>query len=103
MKEITQDEFAGEIERSNALVMFSGPGCGNCKMQEPLIKQLVTEFDTVKFLKLNSSESMDLVEKYDVRTLPTLLLIKNGDVVETMAGLKPKVFLHGRLTDLVTA
>jgi len=100
MKQITQSQFETEVATGHSFVMFSGVGCGNCKMQETLLASLITEFSGVNFLKINSAESQDLVSQFGVVTLPTMILFKDGNVLETLVGLKPKPVLAKKFNEL---
>jgi len=100
MKQITQSQFNDEVSKGQSFVMFSGAGCGNCKMQESLLAPIFQDYPNVNFLKLDSQASLDLVKKYDVATLPTMLLVKDGEVLEKLVGLKPKPVLVKKFTEL---
>ena len=72
---------------------FYGDGCGNCKMLEGILKQLETEHPRVKFEKINIKDSPELVEKYQITTIPVLVFLKNGQEVAKLVGLKPKTII----------
>ncbi|MCL2756116.1 MAG: thioredoxin family protein [Firmicutes bacterium] len=99
MKQITQSQFEAEVANGHSFVMFSGVGCGNCKMQETLLASLMTEFSSVNFIKVNTAESGDLVSQFGVVTLPTMILFKDGEALETLVGLKPKPVLAKRFAE----
>jgi len=100
MREITQEEFADEISGKNALVIFGGAGCVNCRMQYAIIDQIAAELTDRKIavLKLDVAKATDLVSQYNVQSMPTMLVVSNGSVVETLVGLKPKPVLLNKLS-----
>jgi len=101
MKQIIQTQFNEEIAKGQSFVMFGGVGCGNCKMQETLLPQVMSEFPNVNFLKIDAQSSPELVAKYGVSTLPTMLVMRDGEVLETLVGLKPKPVLVKKLGELL--
>jgi len=100
MKQITQTQFSEEVASGQSFVMFGGVGCGNCKMQETLLPQVISEFPNVNFLKIDAQGSPDLVAQYGVSTLPTMLVVRDGEVLESLVGLKPKPVLVKKLAEL---
>lgn len=93
---LTLDNFEDEVENSSlpVLVDFWAAWCGPCKMIAPIIDQLADEFDgKVKIAKLNVDENRDLSIRYKVMSIPTLLLFKDGEVINQMVGARPKAEL----------
>jgi len=93
MKEIKTNEFEPEIQTGNVVVEFFGPGCGNCKMQEKIMEQIMPDFPDTKFLKLDVTTAKEIANQYKITTMPTLLVFNNGELKATLAGLKPKVVI----------
>ena len=90
---LSLDNFEDEVENSTlpVLVDFWAAWCGPCKMIAPIIDQLADEFDgKVKIAKLNVDENRDLAMRFQVMSIPTLLLFKDGEVVNQMVGARPK-------------
>jgi thioredoxin 1 len=90
---ITQENFAKEVLQSPQPVMvdFWAEWCGPCKMIAPLLDELATEYDgKVKIGKINTDEQQELAAQYGINSIPTLLLFKNGQVVNQMRGARPK-------------
>jgi thioredoxin 1 len=93
---LTLDNFEDEVENSSlpVLVDFWAAWCGPCKMIAPIIDQLADEFDgKVKIAKVNVDENRELSMRYKVMSIPTLLLFKDGEVVNQVIGARPKAEL----------
>ncbi len=85
----TDENFEKEVLKSDLLVVidFYADWCGPCKMMAPAIEDIATEYDgIVKVGKLNVDESPNTSSKYRVMSIPTLLFIKNGEIVDTIVG-----------------
>lgn len=99
----TDDNFNKEALEAEELVVvdFYADWCGPCKMMAPIVEEAAEEYgQTVKIGKLNVDESPDTASKYRVMSIPTLLFIKNQQVVDTIVGavsksqLVEKIDLH---------
>ena len=89
----TDDNFEGEVLKSDKLVLidFWAPWCGPCKAVGPIVEELALQLkDSVKVMKVNVDESQKTAIKYGVRSIPTLILFKEGNVLDTLVGLIPK-------------
>jgi thioredoxin 1 len=85
----TDENFDSEVLQSDipVLIDFYADWCGPCKMMAPVIEELAGEYQgTVKIGKLNVDEAPGISSKYRVMSIPTLLFIKNGEVVDTVVG-----------------
>ena len=82
------------------IIDFYGDGCGNCKMLEGILKQLEGEYTDVKFEKVNIKDAEDLAEQYGVTTLPSLVFLRDGEMVEKMTGLKPKTIISKKIIEI---
>ncbi|MEO9275667.1 thioredoxin TrxA [Marinomonas sp. 5E14-1] len=87
--QITDAQFAEEVLNSDlpVVVDFWAPWCGPCKMIAPVLEDVAAEYaGKVKVVKLNVDENQETAPKYNVRGIPTLLVVKGGEVVATKVG-----------------
>lgn len=94
--QVNDDVWAQEIDGHSglALVDFWATWCGPCQMIAPVIEQLAEEYDgRVKVAKLDTDANQRTTVRYNVRSIPSVLLFKNGQLVETVVGAVPKPYL----------
>ena len=86
--EITSAEFEQQVEQyqGRVLIDFYAPWCAPCKVIAPLITQIADENSALKVLKINVDDAQELMIKYGIRGLPTLLLAEQGKVVASKVG-----------------
>ena len=90
---ITKQNFENEVLNSDkpVLVDFWATWCGPCRMLAPVIEEIAAEYEgKVKVGKVNVDDEPDLAMKFKVVSIPTVVLIKNGEVVNSMVGYRPK-------------
>ena len=90
MREINNNNFNDETKEGIVLVDFWANWCGPCKMLTPVLEQLSSEMKDVKFFKVNVDENGELAQQFRIASIPTVMIFKNGEVVDKMMGFKPK-------------
>ncbi|KRF21721.1 thioredoxin [Paenibacillus sp. Soil787] len=88
---ITDATFQNEPAAGTVLVDFWAPWCGPCKMIAPMLDELSAEIgDKAKIVKINVDDNPESAAKYNVMSIPTLLIFKDGQVVKQLVGVQPK-------------
>ena len=100
--DVKEDDFNTKVieESDNKLVIvdFWAPWCGPCKAITPVLNELAEELgDAVKICKVNIDSNSELASKYEIRAIPTILIFKDGQVVDTVVGLIEKNDLKAKL------
>ena len=93
IKNCNENDFENEVLKSNlpVIVDFWAEWCGPCKMLTPILEELSNEMkNEINVVKVNLDENQDLAMKYSIRSIPTLLLFKEGNLIDTKVGLFPK-------------
>ncbi len=92
VKEITEANFEAEVLNSGktCLIDFYAVWCGPCKIMSPVVDEIAEENTDIVVGKIDVDENEELAEKYGVMSIPTILVIKNGEVAETFIGVTPK-------------
>jgi thioredoxin 1 len=98
--EITTDNFQGEVIDSKkvALVDFWAEWCGPCRMIGPVVEELSKEYDGKALIsKCNVDDHGDVASQFGIRSIPTILFFKNGELVDRVVGAVPKTVLKEKL------
>jgi len=97
---VNESNFDSEVLHSEIPVLadFFAPWCGPCKTLAPVIEQLAEEYaGKVKVVKINTDESEQLAQKYKISSIPTLLILNKGSVVNSFIGLVSKIDIKKKL------
>ena len=100
---ITDDTFEDEVEKSSLPVLLDcwAPWCGPCKMLAPTMDLLAEEqAGTIKVAKLDVDENPKTAQKFGIMSIPTILILKNGEVVDRMVGVQPKATIEQHLAKI---
>ena len=89
---ITRNNFQNEIINSDKPVLldFWAPWCGPCRMVGPILEEIAGERSDIKIGKINVDEQLELASQFRVMSIPTLIVIKDGKIVNQSMGAKPK-------------
>ncbi len=89
---ITKENFEQEVIKSDKPVLldFWAAWCGPCRMVSPVVEEISAEVSTIKVGKINVDEQPELAQAFRVMSIPTLAVVKDGKVVNTTVGARPK-------------
>lgn len=89
---LSEDDFERVVLKSDlvTVVDFYADWCGPCRLVGPVIEELATSYDgKVKFANVDSDANQGLAAKYDIMSIPTVMIFKNGEVVDRIVGASP--------------
>ena len=102
VREITDATFESDVLKSElpTLVDFWAPWCGPCRMVAPIVGELSEEYaGKVNFVKMNTDENPAVSSKFGIRSIPSLLIFKGGELQGTIVGFRPKSDLKKRIDE----
>lgn len=95
----TSETFKGEVLEHQGVVLvdFWAPWCGPCKAMEPALNKLAANMPNVKIVKVQADAEADLAKSYGVRSIPALMIFKDGQVIDQTVGLQSLAALTERM------
>lgn len=98
-KILNTGNFRGAVEEDKGVVVvdFFATWCGPCKMLAPVFESVSEEVSDAKFVKVDIDESLELAQKFGISTVPTMMIFKDGKVVDKLVGFMPKESLKSKV------
>lgn len=89
---VNKNNFNQEVLNSDKPVLmdFWAPWCGPCRMVVPMVEEIAKERSDIKVVKINVDEEQELAMQFGVMSIPTLVVMKNGKIVNQVTGARPK-------------
>jgi thioredoxin 1 len=105
LTDVTDNNFQAEVLESDkpVLVDFWAPWCGPCRVVAPVLEEIASERDDLRIVKLNVDENQQTAANFEVLSIPTMILFKNGQVAKKVIGAYPKKRLESELDSELSA
>lgn len=89
---ITKDSYHNEVMETEKVVVidFWATWCGPCKMMAPVVEEVAKDYPDVKVCKVNVDEEPELSNAFKIVSIPTIVVIKNGEIIDSVVGYRPK-------------
>ena len=99
LTDVTDNNFQAEVLESDkpVLVDFWAPWCGPCRVVAPVLEEIASERDDLRIVKLNVDENQQTAANFEVLSIPTMILFKNGQAAKKVIGAYPKKRLESEL------
>ena len=100
--ELTAADFDANVAEGVTMVDFWAPWCGPCRMIAPVVEELAEAFEgKATIAKVNTDEEQDIAIKYGIRSIPTIMFFKNGEMVDQMVGAASKQAFEDKINSLL--
>jgi thioredoxin 1 len=101
--ELNKDNFDATVSSGVSLVDFWAPWCGPCRMIAPVIEELAEDYEgKANICKVNTDEEQEIAVKFGIRSIPTILFFKDGEIVDQMVGAAGKDVFAQKLDALLS-
>jgi thioredoxin 1 len=99
LTDVTDTNFQAEVLEAEGAVLvdFWAPWCGPCRVVHPILEEIDSEREDLKIVSLNTDENQQTAASYEVLSIPTLILFKNGEIAKKVIGAMPKRRLEAEL------
>ena len=89
---LTKDSYHNEVMETEKVVVidFWATWCGPCKMMAPVVEEVAKDYPDVKVCKVNVDEDPELSNAFKIVSIPTIVVIKNGEIIDSVVGYRPK-------------
>lgn len=89
---LTKDSYHNEVMETEKVVVidFWATWCGPCKMMAPVVEEVAKDYPDVKVCKVNIDEEPELSNAFKIVSIPTIVVIKNGEIIDSVVGYRPK-------------